>query len=412
MGEKVERYFVPVMIGLAPFILLLLTWAPNGRSPAQVVSQAYYLPIVSVELFVVAVALREGMVAAMRRWSWSLLPTAAILLLVTVAIATAVVAPNPRAAAIATFFWMSHLLFGFAVAYLCTGGLRQRDLIVLYLAGFVAFAAGGFLFATQVTDPAFDWTHAWPAVTHIRHFGYYAAAMIGLCVGLSATEQRGRRLAVLFGLATVGFTFALWTGSRGAVLGVVGGLLAGLVLIPAMRRTVVWAGTVLSLALGALIASLLPAHGPFMGFGRTITQTVESEDITTGRAQLWFNVIDAIGDSPLFGYGENQMSTVAPFGSLGQTHNVILQVLLAWGAVGLACVAILAIWFLARSLPVVRREGSGLLPPFMAMLALASLALIDGSLFHVVPVSIFAACAGMIAARWPARKRVETSELS
>jgi hypothetical protein len=86
--------------------------------------------------------------------------------------------------------------------------------------------------------------------------------------------------------------------------------------------------------------------------------------------------------------------------------------LLAWGAVGLACTAVLAIWFLARSLAVVRREGDDLLPPFMAMLALASLATIDGSLFHVVPVSIFAACAGMIASQWPPRPRRKARSLA
>jgi O-antigen ligase len=168
-----------------------------------------------------------------------------------------------------------------------------------------------------------------------------------------------------------------------------------------MRRLVVLAGTLLSLALGALVASMLPAHGPLMGFGRTITQTVESGDVSTGRTQLWLNAIEAIQKRPLFGYGENQMSTVAPFGTLAQTHQVVLQILLAWGFVGLGCVAVLAIWWLLRSLPVVRSDSRNLLPPFLAMLALASLATFDGALFHVLPVSIFAACAGMIAARWP-----------
>ena len=404
MGEKVERYFVPAVIGFAPFILMLLTWAPDGRSGIQGRLLGYYLPIVAMELFVILVAVREGMIAAMRRWTWHRLPAAALVLLVAIAIATAIVAPSPAAARYWTFLWLVHLLFGFAVAYLCTSALRQRDLIAAYLAGFVTFVTGTLLFATQVTDPAFDWIHSWPAATHIRHFGYYAAAMIALCIGLSATERRPRRLALLFVLGTFGFTFALWTGSRGAILGVAGALLVALTVIPDMRRTVVWAGTLLSLGLGAALATLLPAHGPLMGFGRTITQTVESGDVSTGRMQLWLNVLGAIRESPWFGYGENQMFTVAPFGTLGQTHNVILQVLLAWGVVGLACVAVIGVWFLARSLPVVRRDGVDLLAPFMAMLALASLSLIDGSLFHVVPVSIFAACAGMIAARWPARQ--------
>jgi O-antigen ligase len=135
-----------------------------------------------------------------------------------------------------------------------------------------------------------------------------------------------------------------------------------------------------------------------MGIGRTITQTVGG-NISTGRTQIWLNAIAAIRKRPVFGYGEDQMATVAPFHGLGQTHDVFLQILLAWGAVGFICVAVLAIWFLMRSLLVVRRE-SDLLPPLMGMLALASFSTIDGALFHVIPVSIFAACAGMIAAAW------------
>lgn len=402
MGGKAERYFIPVVVGFAPFILLLLTWAPDGGGTrTQRMIQGFYLPILIAELFVIVVALREGIVEAIRRWSWRPIPSAALALLVAVAIGTAIAAPNPGAARIWTFYWLLHLLFGFSVAHLSAGRLGQRDLVAAYLTGFVSFAAGAALFATQVTDPAFDWIHSWPAVTHIRHFGYYAAAIIAMCIGLAATERRPRLLALLFLLGTVGFTFALWTGSRGSIVGVGGALVVGVALIPAMRRAIVLAGTLLSLALGTVVASMLPAHGPLMGFGRTITQTVESGDVSTGRTQLWLTVIEAIQKRPLFGYGENQMTTVAPFGTLAQTHEVVLQILLAWGIVGLACVAVLAIWWLLQSLPVVRSDSHNLLPPFMAMLALASLATFDGALFHVLPVSIFAACAGMIAARWP-----------
>jgi hypothetical protein len=91
---------------------------------------------------------------------------------------------------------------------------------------------------------------------------------------------------------------------------------------------------------------------------------------------------------------------VAPFHGLGQTHDVFLQVLLAWGVVGLACVAVLGVWYLARSIAVVRGGGPDTIAPLMAVLALASLSVIDGSLYHVLPVSIFAACAGMVASRW------------
>src|SRR5690348_16116267 len=98
MGGKVDRYFIPALIGFAPFILMLITWAPNGRSHMQSLLQVLYLPITGAEIFTIVVALREGMIAAMRRWSWPKLPTAALLVLIAVAIVTAITAPAPEVA--------------------------------------------------------------------------------------------------------------------------------------------------------------------------------------------------------------------------------------------------------------------------------------------------------------------------
>ena len=400
MGGKVDRYFIPALIGFAPFVLSLVSWAPEGRTPIQRLLLTFYVPIIAMQLAVIVIALREGLIAAMRRWSWKPVPSTAIIVLVLVAITTAALAPNSIGAWIWTIFWLIHLSFGFAVTHLAERRIAPIDLWVAYLAGFVAFVSSCALFALNVRDPAFDWTHGWPAALHIRHLGYYAAAMTALCIGLAAVERSRKVNALLLGLMTLGATFALWTGSRGAVVGVLGALVIGLIVIPGIRRPIVWGSALVGLVGGFLIASQLPASGPWMGAGRTVTQTVESQDVSSGRTQIWKNAIGAISHRPIFGYGENQMATVAPFHGLGQTHNVILQILLAWGTVGLACVAVLAIWFLIRSVPAVRRDTAGLAPPFMVMAALTTLSAFDGSLFHVVPLSLFAACAGLIASSW------------
>jgi hypothetical protein len=41
-----------------------------------------------------------------------------------------------------------------------------------------------------------------------------------------------------------------------------------------------------------------------------------------------------------------------------------------------------------------------LLGPFLAIAALGALSMVDAALYHILPVSIFAACCGMIAAHW------------
>jgi O-antigen ligase len=231
--------------------------------------------------------------------------------------------------------------------------------------------------------------------------------VIALSLGLVATARSTKGLGALVAVATACFAFALWTGSRGAVVGVAGGLLAGLVLAPPPRSWTIAAGAAGALAVGTAIAWVVPAPGPLMGVGRivsqTVSQTVESGGVTTGRTTMWLQTVNAISRRPLFGYGEAQMRTVSPYDGLFQPHQVLLQISLAWGLVGLVCVAVLAMWFLMRSVTAIRESDGELLAPFLAMLVIGAIAMFDNSLFNALSVSIFAACAGMIASRWPAR---------
>lgn len=405
MGSRVERYFIPAVIGFAPLLLLLLTWAPDGPTSAQAIIKGIYAPVIGAEIFVIVIAFAQALFGAARRWSWPWLATGAIVVLLTIAIATAIFAPSPAAARTWTVIWVIHLLFGFSVAHLCGAAFRAGDLVRTYLLGFTLFLIGLVLFAMSVSDPGFDWVRGWPAAGHIRHLGYYIAAMIALCAGIAATERRRGVLVALFLLALCSFAFALWSGSRGVIVGVVGGLIAALVLLPRMRRPVVWIGTGVALLLGGGVAALIPApDNPILGFARTVTQTVDSGNVTTGRTEIWRGVIDAIRERPLFGYGDAQMSTVAHFYDMQTPHDVVLQIWLAWGVVGLACVAVLAVWFLLRSLPAIRAD-SALVPPFVAMLVLAAFSTIDNSLANPMSVSIFAACAGMVASGWRGEAR-------
>jgi O-antigen ligase len=143
------------------------------------------------------------------------------------------------------------------------------------------------------------------------------------------------------------------------------------------------------------------APSTMMGLTHAVQQTT-SGDVTTGRTTIWKNVIHAIERRPVFGYGEGQMSTVAPTWTLAQPHNSILQFALSWGLVGLLCAAVLAVAYLTRAIPTARREGGALVPAFMAMTAIAILSLYDASLYYALPQSIFFACAAVIASRWGA----------
>jgi O-antigen ligase len=402
MGGKVERYFVPAVIGFAPVVLLLLTWAEQ-MSPMQNALRETTAIVLAAELFTIFAALRSG---AVRTWRTLRPPVSALValaVLVFVAVATALlVAPAQGVAIARTCYLIVHLLFGGAVLHLCTREFESRDLIHAYLAGFLAFALLFAIYAANAFHSRVAWTFGLPSVTHIRHIGIYATPIIALSYGILAATQPGRRWSFALAAATAGWALTLWTGSRGPLVSIAAAYALGLVLVPQLRRLRSWAPAAGSLAVGGTLAALLPVPAKHMGLWRTVEQTAQSGDVLTGRSVMWAQVIDAIGRNPVFGYGEGQMNSVAPFYGLAQPHNLVLQILLAWGVVGLLCSAVLALHFAWRAVPAVRREAAELTGPLLAMLALIALSMLDAALYHILPISIFAACAAMIAARWGA----------
>ncbi|HET7606714.1 MAG TPA: O-antigen ligase family protein [Sphingomicrobium sp.] len=401
-GEGFARHVVPWLFGLAPVLLVAFTWSPSGAwSQAELNVRAFTLPVIGAELFAIAVALREGLIGAMRQWRWPRTVVVAAALLLAIAVATAATAPSRIGAIVLTAYWIIHALFALAMAHLAARVFAPSDLVRALLAGFAVFAIAFFAYLAAIPDwRSFDWKYGFMAFSHIRHAGYYLGAMAALGLGAMAVAGRsGARIAALL-LASLAFGMALWTGSRGAALAVVGSLAVGIVLFPALRAARAWGAALAGMAAAVAIVWVAPAApSNMMGLTRAVQQTTGG-DVTTGRTTIWKNVIHAIEKRPAFGYGEGQMSTVAPSWNLAQPHDSILQFALSWGLVGLLCAAVLAAAYLARAIPTARREGGALIPAFMAMTAIAILSLYDASLYYALPQSIFFACAGVIASRW------------
>jgi O-antigen ligase len=396
------RFVVPYIVGLAAPLLVAIAWSPSGNwTPLKGLMVGYSIPIVGAELFAIAVALREGLAKQLKRWTWTPVVAAALAILLIVAAATAVLAPQKQVAITLTAYWIVHGLFAISIAYLTGRVFEAGDLVKAYMAGFAIFAAEFLLFVQQVPDWAtFNWTGGFMAFPHIRHAGYYLAAMAALGIGAMAVGERRGAWLWAWASAAAATAIAMWTGSRGGVLAIAGALVVGSLVLPALRSIRSWAGALSAMAAGLAAAWIAPAApSSLMGLIHAVRQTT-SGDVTTGRTTIWKNVIAAIEKHPLFGYGEGQMHWVAPFSTMAQPHNSILQVALAWGLVGLACVAILAIAFAWRAIPAVRREGGAMVPVCLAMTAVAILSLYDASLYYALPQSIFMASAGMVASRW------------
>jgi O-antigen ligase len=402
MGVAFKRFVVPYVVGLAPAVLMFAGSSPSGVwSPSQQIMRSYALPVVAAELFVIAVAILEGMVRELPAWKWSRSAVAASVILAAIAVMTAFLAPASDIALILTFYWIVHALFALSIFFLCGTVCRPGDFIRAYLLGFAIFAIQFLVFVHEVPDwSRFDWKSGFMAFGHVRHAGYYLAAMAALGMGTMAVTKGKGEWLFAFACAAGATGIALWTGSRGAALAIGGALFFAALIVPAVKTLRGLGGGIAAAVTGVALVAITPSVPHYlMGLTRTVQQT-SSDDVTTGRTIIWHNVIGAIRHRPLFGYGEGQMHQVAPFSTMVQPHDSILQVTLAWGLAGLLCIAVLLALYARRAFPAIRSSSAIAVPPFMAGTAIAILSLYDGALYYALPQCIFAACAAIVASQW------------
>lgn len=367
-------------IALAPMLLMAIGWG-HELSQAQRFARSYALPIVAVELAIAIVAFVET-----RRFPpLPRLPAVLLLLLGAVAFYSAARAPDPATSLFMTLLWVNHLAFGLGIYMLARHGLLSASQIIRAMPfGFALFAAVLIAYYVLHSGHVHRWYYDSPPFNNIRWIGYYSAAIFGLCAW-GWLENRRAFLAIgIFALA-----LALWTGSRGSLAAVVGGYGAALLFVPAAARaTPRFVGALLLAVLLALAAALIWP----LGEGSADRLFLDHDD--SGRVAVWRQTVSVIGQSPWLGWGEAQFGTLlrSPF---GQPHNIALQILLAWGAVGFGLIAVLAALLANRVRRNANRQNT---PLIFAICNIAAFSLIDGSLFHIHSVSVFALCAALLAA--------------
>lgn len=362
--------------GLAPVVLFLLTWT-DQFTPLQQSARALGLPILAAELAITLLSLREGF----RLPSPHFLPLALLVALGLVAWGTAVTAPFPAVALLRTGTWTIHLFF--ALALVSMAQRRMLDLGQLPVAvqtGFLLVFALLVIFVATTDQTADERIWGLPAFGNIRWFAEYAAGVVGLA---ASGFLRGNRFAL--SAATMAFILLFWTGGRGGIAAALAGMVACTLLFEAFRSRRVWGRLLMSLVLGGALSVVLTALLPIEG------QTI-ARDGSSGRMELWRATIDSIALRPWFGWGDGQtirFSVRLLGAAFPQPHNIVLQLLHAWGIVGtLLCLA-LAIWIAPRFVRSNRAEAA----PFqLSALTIAFHSFVDGSLYHVHSVALFALC--------------------
>lgn len=369
-SKRSTQFFLAWAFGLAPVFLILITWSPGGQ-PWWI--KTYALPVAAVELMVVATALVKGLRIRLTR------PVAALLALLMVAWITAFRAPDIGEAVLMTDFWTLHVLFGFAVARL----FESESFVWAILTGFVASMFALAIFAINAPSDL-DWIGELPGLGNPRAFAIYAAVAIGLAVAVAA---RGNIWAS--GIMVVAFSFIFWSGSRGPLLATSGALAASACLAPALRTPKVWGAFVASAVTGFLIATIIGSPAALFGVAR-MTDTGDN-----GRVGIWRTTIDLISRRPIFGYGEGQTQYFVHVPWTMHPHNIVLQILLAWGVAGLGIILGLS-WWVVRNLR--GRLDNDNLPLVVGALVLLFYSMIDGAIYNVHTAALFAALLGLMLA--------------
>ncbi|NTZ42073.1 O-antigen ligase family protein [Altererythrobacter sp. SALINAS58] len=371
---------IAVAFGLAPAVLVLLTF-DEVLTPIQLQARSLATPILLMEIAVIVYALLEGL----KLPRIVALPSAALVMLLALAWVTVVNSPLASAGIIRTAIWTIHMLFGFSIVNLIRcGQLRREDFPPAIAFGFVVFNFLFVAFVVSVHRADYDWIDAMPAYSNIRWLGFYSTAVFGIC---AAVYTGNRHLYAAVAVLALGI--AVWSGSRGTIYSILAGYTVAIALFPEMRSG--WRRVAMIVAAGIAVGAALTAVLP-MGMGAERL----SDTSSSGRVEIWTATLPYIQLRPFFGWGEGQMLWMPQAkGVFVHPHNVILQVLLAWGMVGLAIIAGLSLWLARQLFPQISRDD---LPFVLPVLMITAFSLIDGALFHVQSVATFVLLLSLLAA--------------
>lgn len=344
---------------------------------------------------------RTAKLIQIRNWgfAWSIL------------VAATVFSINPDAAFARLRLYYAVFLFG-VVLRLClpTKAAVLQLLTKTVLLGFGLVHAAILLLVLmmwgqqdQVTGSSMRWI---PYHSNIRHLGYHGmiAASCGLVIGMWGGRLRFLGYTIVF-FSLFGL---IYFGSRGAVIGwIISGIFAAI----AFRR----AGMGLLIIGSLLVLSMYLSHevgiiwkaSPFDGNVVQRFGSAESVVGSDGRLGIWKMALEAIAKQPLLGYGpDGYVTSRCCPSAYVQVHNFVLQILLETGIVGLLSIGLLMWATLSSPLrSMVAAWRSGTLPCGVAAMAsilvgFFSFSMVDGLIYHVVPLFMLAICLVLFSAQF------------
>ena len=242
-----------------------------------------------------------------------------------------------------------------------------------------------------------------PAFDNIRHLGYFLApAAAVMAVQFVMCIEKVLLPLTCFAAAVF---YILYTGSRGGAVALVAGLMLSGAFMAWHRQRVPLSRVVILIGVtGVAIigAELLPALPWKPVFGRGVDAMSQTgAEILGGRSHVWKFASLAIQQNWLWGYGPAFMGQIPEY--LGapyrHPHNIGLQLLLHWGALGTVIVLGAVLSFAPRVWTALRNQPFLALMPVTVIATMFIHALVDGGLFYpfstVLAIIAFASLVGI-----------------
>lgn len=271
---------------------------------------------------------------------------------------------------------------------------------------------------TQLDAPTtYNWFHHPPLFEHIRHLGYFlCAAMVASAWAAFQLKKKKRALALIaFLLAS---SMILWSGSRGAFLAAIIGIITISLKYPTLKNLKYWLLLASTLLTSFFISTLFQVEHPGLGWLSALLRTgdaVSLQQLSTGRLGIWQYLVPFILERPWLGWGGEGFREVWRGLGVIQAHNGVMQLLIEWGAVGaLAILSLVLRIFVSGFLLTLRQNLEDRTPGMVFGLSLTSamlaLALVDGVFYYSITMFYLAIGLAFIAANtckhYPSHKQI------
>ena len=381
-----------------------LTLLAFGLNPEPGPIEIVQLPTTLAQMsFVYAVALQVGVrkfFSPMTGIQRGLIGTLVIYVLFV-----SLTSPVPSSSILAPS-WIVHIFFFVALVSFFSHADPGRTEIIWTVLGLTALLhVCAFLIAWRVWPEAIR-QGILPAFDNIRHLGYLLAPAAAV-MAVQFVTRLDKSLFPLLCFAVSGF-YILYTGSRGGAVALAAGLaLTGAFMAWRSQRVILSRAIILVVVTGMaiIVSELLPAlpWKPF--FSRNVDAISQTgTEMLNGRSQVWTSTVLAIEQNWVWGYGPALMGQIPEY--LGELlrhpHNIALQLLLHWGALGTLITLGTVLSFAPNLWTALRSQPNLSLLPLTVLWTMGIHALVDGGLFYpfstVIAIIAFANLDGV--GRW------------